>query len=259
MDGGERVELVHILARRQDVLGALAVRPWRKPELTDELDVARSTVDRALRTLETEGLVKRVEDGFALTTCGELTVAAYGDFVEELAVVCGARDIVEALPSSEFADPVFLRDAEVIRASVSAPDRPVRAFVDMVSAATHARGFSPTASGAYVEVFERRVVDAGMTAELVFSDEALEELTTTHRESIQGAVETGRVDVHRIEALPPTGVVVLTREDDSQVVALGVHDRKGLSAVVRNDDQAAVEWAEQLVDDRFERADRIPL
>ena len=259
MDVRERDELVHTLTRRYAILTALDDAPRYKPELVETLDVARSTIDRALRTLETEGLVERVDDGFALTTYGELAVDVYGDFADRLDAVRDARDVVEALPSREFAAPAFLRGAEVIRASVSAPDRPVRAFVDLVSTATHARGFSPTAYAAYVDAFEQRVVEAGMTATLAFSDDALEELTTTHRESTQRAVATGNVDVHRIERLPPTGVVLLTQEDGSTVVAMGVHDGSGLGAVVRNDAPAAVAWAESLVDDYLERADPIPL
>lgn len=259
MDSGERDELVHTLTRRRTILAALDDRPRHKRDLTEELHVARSTIDRALRKLETEGLVERGDDGFSLTTYGEIAFDVYADFTTRLDALWDARDVVDALPSSQFAEPVFLRNASVTRASVSAPDRPVRAFVDLVSAATHARGFSPTAYGAYVDVFETRVVDAGMTAELAFSDEALEELTTTHKGAIQRAAETGRVDVHRIEPLPPTGLIVLTREDGSQVVAMGVHDGKGLTAVVKNDAPAAVEWAQELVDEHLERADPIPL
>lgn len=259
MDAGERDELVHALTRRRAVLEALSDRPRRKRELVDVLDVARSTVDRALRTLEAEGLVERVDDGFALTTCGAVAFEVYVEFTERLGAVCASRDVIERLPSRRFVDPAFLRDAEVVRASVSAPDEPVRAFVEMVSEATHARGFSPTAYGAYVDAFEERVVEDGMTADLAFSDEALETLTSTHGEAITRAVETGRVSVRRIPELPGTGVVVLSRPERPPTVAMGVHGGAGLDALVRNDSPAAVEWARELVDEQFERAEEIPL
>jgi predicted transcriptional regulator len=259
MEPGERDELVHTLTRRRAVLAALDDAPRRKPELVANLDVARSTVDRAIRQLETEGLVERVDDGFALSTCGELAVDVYGEFAAKLDAVCETRDVVEHLPSGEFADSTFLVDAEVVRATVSAPDRPVRAFVEMVADATHARGFSPTAYGSYVDAFEHQVLEGGMTAELAFSDDALGELTGTHGDAIERVAETGRVDVYRIPSLPAAGVVVLTRDDGSRVAAMGVHDGSALSAVVRNDAPAAVAWASSLVDDQFDRAERMPL
>jgi len=259
MDSGARDELVHALTRRRTVLLELADGPRRKRELVAALDVARSTVDRALRTLESEGLVERVDDGFALTTAGAAAFDVYVEFTDRLNAICSCRDVVERLPSGRFVDPEFLRDAEVVRASVSAPDEPVRAFVEMVSQATHARGFSPTAYGAYVDVFEERVVEHGLTADLAFSDEALETLTSSHSGAITRAVETGRVRVRRIPELPGTGLVVLSRGERPPAVAMGVHGGPGLDALVRNDSPAAVEWARELVDEQFERAEEIPL
>jgi len=250
---------VHALTRRRTVLEELAEGPRPKRDLVEALDVARSTVDRALRTLESEGLVERADDGFAFTTSGAVAFDVYVEFTERLGAIRASQDVVERLPSRRFVDPAFLRGAEVVRASVSAPDEPVRAFVDMVSEATHARGFSPTAYGAYVDAFEERVVEYGMTADLAFSDEALETLTSTHGDAIARAVATGRVSVRRVPDLPETGVVVLSHEERPPAVAMGVHGGPGLDALVRNDSPAAVAWARDLVDEQFERAEEIPL
>ncbi|WP_323192997.1 hypothetical protein, partial [Halostella sp. PRR32] len=76
----------------------------------------------------------------------------------------------------------------------------------------------------------------GLTAELAFSDEALTELTTTHRDAIVRAANTGRVTVHRVDDLPSAGLVVMERADAPTVAAMGVHDGAGLDAVVTNDD-----------------------
>jgi predicted transcriptional regulator len=259
MDMGELEDLVNTLTRRRDVLAMLDGRPTRKPALATELDVARSTVDRAIRELQAEGLVVRGDDGFELTTCGGVAVDLYWRFASRLSAMCDAQDVVAQLPSREFAHPDVLSGADVERATTSAPDRPVRAFLDLVEESTHVRGFSPTAYGAYVDVFERRVVDGGMTAELVFGDDALAELTTTYLEPIQHAAATGRIDVYRVEQLPMAGVSVLTREDGSRVVAMGAYDGTALSALVVNETAKALAWADALVDDRFDRAQEMPV
>jgi len=259
MDPGERDDLVQTLTRRREILQALDDRPRDKPALVRELDVARSTVDRAVRQLEYRGLTERGPDGIALTTSGEVALDVYGEFTTQLESLWDRQDIVAELPSREFAPPVLLSGADVVRSTVSAPDRPVLAFVDLVEEATHARGFSPSAYGAYVDAFERRVVEGELTAELLFSDEALAELTTTHRDAITRAAATGRVAVHRVESLPTTGVIVLERADAGPMVAMGVHDHTNLAAVVTNDSPDAVEWARELVDGQFERGEAIPL
>jgi len=259
MNAGALDDFVNTLTRRRDVLTAIDRHPLHKPALSAELDVARSTVDRAIRELQGQGLVVRGDDGFELTTCGEVAVDLHERFASDLRAMCDARDVVAELPSREFAHPDVLADADVVRATTSAPDRPVRAFLDLVEASTHVRGFSPTAYGAYVDVFERRVVEGGMTAELVFSDDALAELTTTYGDPIQRAVDTGRVDVYRVERLPMAGVSVLTREDGSRVVAMGAYDGTGLTALVANETPDALAWADALLDDRFEQAEEMPV
>jgi predicted transcriptional regulator len=259
MGGWDREEFVGTLTRRYDVLSAIDRDPRQKPALAEDLSMARSTVDRAVRELANADLLERRESGYALTTCGELALDAYRSFVADVDALATAADVVETVPSRRDVDVEFLRDATVVRGSVSAPHRPLQAFIDAFEGSVQARGFSPSAYDAYVETVEERVVDAGMTAELVFCDDALTELTSNHQDALGRAVDTGRVDVYRVSDLPQIGLVVLDRDDAPPIASLGVHDASGLQAVVTNDTPAAVEWARDRVDDAFARAERMPL
>lgn len=259
MEQGERDELVGTLRRRRSVLEAIDEEPRQKPALADELGVARSTVDRAIRTLTTDGFVERGDDGYVLTTTGQLCLDAYTDFWRQLEAIRGAGDIISGIPSRRYVDRRVLEGAEIVRGSVSAPDRPVKSFVESIEEAVYARGFSPTAYESYVDVVTSRVIDHGMEAEFVFSDGALTTITANHPEALQRTVETGRVDVYRVEELPEVGLIVLEREDGSKLTMLGTHEVNHLGAVVKNDSAAAVAWAEGVIDEHFEEAERIPL
>lgn len=247
-------DLVGTLDRRATLLEALDERPRHKPGLVAELSVTRSTVNRAIRELAVAGLVERGNDGFALTTCGELCLDAYREFTAEIDAVRAAADVVEAIPSREYVDAAFLRGADVVQGTVSAPQRPVQAFVDVIEDAVSARGFSQSTYDAYVEVFEDRVVDGGMTAELVLSDDALTALTAEHGAAFERASATGRVDVHRIDSLPAFGLLIAERADGSRVATMGVYERDALSALVTNDSPASLAWASDVVDAHVERA-----
>lgn len=59
------------LARR-DYLERLAEAPAWKRTLIDDLGDSRSTVDRAVETLQDVGLVERTEDGFRTTYAGRV-------------------------------------------------------------------------------------------------------------------------------------------------------------------------------------------
>jgi predicted transcriptional regulator len=259
MEQVERDELVGTLRRRRSVLEAIDEQPRQKPALAEELAVARSTIDRAIRTLTTEGLVERGDDGYVLTTTGELSLDAFTSFADELAAIRSADDVLSKIPGRGYVDSAILQDAEIVRGSVSAPDRPVKSFVESIEDAVFARGVSPTAYESYVDVFTSRVIDDGMEAEFVFSDGALTEITANHPEALQETIETGRVDVYRVDELPEVGLIVLELEDGSEMTMLGTHEVNHLGAVVKNYTPEAVEWANGVIDEHFERAEQIPL
>lgn len=80
MAGDGAGEAIEVLVRRTDVLRELDATPTEQRTLPARLDTSRSTVDRALRELETFGWVTRTSDGYIRTLAGRLAVAAYTEF-----------------------------------------------------------------------------------------------------------------------------------------------------------------------------------
>jgi len=248
---------VGVLVKRAEFLAELSECPERKPALVDRLDVARSTVDRALRELEGVGLVARSEAGYALTTTGQLALAAYEEFSGTLTGLARAEDVLDPIPDATLIDPELFVDCEVVRAGLHAPDRAIRAAVSLVEGATRVRGVSPATHGAYVDVFHDRVVDHGMETELVFSEDALAQLTGTYVEKFTPALETGCVSVYQVEDMPPLGLILVDDADGPSEVALVVYTDRGIHGVVRNDTPAALAWGAEAFRTIRARADPI--
>jgi predicted transcriptional regulator len=114
--------------------------PKAKLELVDELDSSRSTVDRAIRELETLGLIERSPRGCKPTLCGQRAIQHYSRFDEAtednwnwgspvqpvpelVAAPCQRIDIVTRLSEKPLDKRGLVAELDVSRSTV---DRAVR-------------------------------------------------------------------------------------------------------------------------------------
>ena len=108
--GGEDIV---VLMKRFDFLECLADGPLHKPDLEERLDHSRSTVDRAIRSLEDAGYVRRETPGYVLTQTGRLAGGRYREFLSDQQAIRRAGSVLDALPSDVEVPPSLLRDATV--------------------------------------------------------------------------------------------------------------------------------------------------
>ncbi|WP_435333436.1 helix-turn-helix transcriptional regulator [Haloarchaeobius sp. TZWWS8] len=235
-------ETMSAVAKRRGFLAALADAPHQKPALADTCDVARSTVDRAIRELELAGLVERGNDGYELTVVGELAYSQFKTYEQAMEAICETADVLGLLPQSDLVDPAMLIGANVTRADMHAPDRPLQEIVDLVSDAVQVRGASPAAHGAYVEAFDERIHQANMAVELVFTPDVFTELATTYAEYMEKSTPEW-VTFYEIPSLPPHGVMVVEHADGTLEASFSIYTDNGIQAVVRNTREEAVAWA----------------
>ncbi|WP_267640209.1 helix-turn-helix transcriptional regulator [Haloarchaeobius amylolyticus] len=247
MGGSSVSDVMTMLSKRRRFVASLHDAPREKPALAEDCDVARSTVDRAVRELEVAGLVERGCDGYELTTVGELLYEQFREFERKADAICSAEEILAMLPDGDLVDPAMLVGGDLTTADIHAPDRPMQETVDMVSDAVRVRGVSPAAHGAYVEVFDERIHDSGMAVELIFTPDVYMELATTYAEYMDREVPE-YVTFYQIDELPPHGILVVEHEDGTEEASFGAYTDSGLQAMVRNTSEEAVRWAES----RFE-------
>lgn len=266
MGGRDVDDAIDVLAKRNEFVAELAAGAREKPELVETLDVARSTVERALRELEAAGYVQRGDDGYRLTATGTIAHEIYADFDERLDALWDARDVVSVLSPThadegpgDLVPPDVLVDADVTRTNRHAPDRVVYELVSMVQGATRVQGVSPVAHGAYVEAFDEQIHERGMEVTLVFTSTVLEELATTYADAMSTTTLVNGVQFYEIPDLPPVGLLLAEFDDGHREVGVAVYDDTGLRAFAHNDTDDAVAWAESRFEYYRDRSDPVSI
>lgn len=233
-----------LLAQRADLLRAVRDDPTTtKPELADELAVSRSTVDRAVRQLETRGLVDRAGGGVSLTLNGRLALDSYETFRADLAGLNAAETAIEALPDDARVAPVLFRDATVVEATGVAPQRPTEAYRSLVADATHIRGYASRLLDSTVPTLRDRIVDGGLELDLVFDPAVLDALLGRHGDTVADALDTGRLTLRQTDDGLAYSLMVIDTPASTYACAL-FYDDSGHTGFLYNDDPDAVEWAE---------------
>ena len=136
-------EAMELLGRRQDFLELLA-EPAEKPALVSELGHSRSTVDRAIRTLESAGFVERTAEGYRTTVTGRLALQRYDRYLRETTRILESEPVLGTLPPT-----LDLPMSSVSNGDVETLDDDYRLFevlAEQLSGADRYRALVPTAA-----------------------------------------------------------------------------------------------------------------
>lgn len=252
---GPPSDTVGLVVRRADLLGELQAGARTKPELVDRLPVSRSTVDRAVRSLEAHGLVSR-DDAVSLTPRGRIALDAHESFADAVGALGDAGEVLSPLPVDATIDTALLEGATVVDPNRDAPERATTAVIEEVESATEIRGFASTVLPSTVEVFHDAILDGAIMDHVVASS-VLDDLLSEHADPVHRALDTGRFRIREATTELAYSLLLFEHPDRTVVVALVYGDR-GLSGVVKNDSEAAVAWAERVYADLREAATPLP-
>lgn len=247
MDRPESADFVRLLLRRATLLACLTAGPTAKRDLVEQLDVSRSTVDRAVRELEEVRLVERTPDGLALTLPGRLALRKYRECLGVAAGLVEAGPILDALPPETEFDTAMLHGARVVGTEQHAPQRPVDEFTSLATSADAVHCVLAAFVPEHVTACCERAAESDLDAEVVFAEPVVSSLTPDTEETLKRAT-AGTLSAYRLDVAAPYSLVVAENDDGARAGVL-VADESGVRGFVSNDGPAAVSWA----DDEFER------
>lgn len=251
--------LVSLLDRRADVLDRLADGSTEKRELVDDLQVSRSTVDRAVRELEANSLVERVDGGVRITLLGRLALAAHLRYRREVATLDRYGDVLEHLESSAPLPPWVLVGADLHRPEpprVTYPKEKSRSELENVS---RVRGLTKAITDPLkLDLLRDRLLDGDVDGQFVVTTDVLEHLRETRGEELVRATRTGNLALYERESLP-FGLVVADPETPDATVLISIYQNGQLAGMLRNRRTAVVDWALALFGTIREDAERLEI
>lgn len=252
METADPARVIETMSRRADLLRALRDGPKSKRALVAALPISRSTVDRAVRQLETSGLVTRESGAVGLSFVGRVALRAFDEFYDGLAGLQRASEIIGPIPPDASIDLRVFAGADFVRAEAHAPHQPVQGVKDFLGGAERIRGVASAVLPDYVAEYSRQIIEEGTTVELVVSDRVLETLLTEYQTPLESALATGRFELCVVEQSPPFSTIIAYRE--SAELGVVVYGDSGATGLIRNSGSDALRWGEAWVDEWIERA-----
>ncbi|MFW5919952.1 MAG: helix-turn-helix transcriptional regulator [Halanaeroarchaeum sp.] len=235
--------LLTTLHRRADVLGLLVDEPRGKRSLIDELDVSRSTVDRALRELETYNCVTRDGEEFVPTAIGRMLFETYETHYAHVDGVGKATDVLVHLPTSAPLAPDMMADATVLRPDSPTPHTAYQELENIINQSRRFRGISVADTHfRFPSLLRDRTVEDGLPVELIGTPEITDHLRSDFTESMHEAMTEGKLELYQREDLP-YGMLLGDRDEGARVAIVVYGPRSDLTGIILNDTPEAVTWA----------------
>lgn len=249
-------ELLQLLASRSTLLRALTERPRDKRTLAGDLDISRSTVDRAIRELVAAGVVRQQGRAYETTLTGRCALDAFEQCVRSLRGIEEARDLLSMLPLDAPLDPVFFKGATVHTSSPEIPDSVIQRLFTSIEDADRLYGIAPVALAGQLRPFYEAATAGGTTVEMVIADELFEKLLDApdSRAVIVEQLQRDSVNIYRTEVPFRFGLWAV---DDEAGIA--VYTDTGIGGLALNDEVAAVGWAMGLFDSLRDEATLVTL
>lgn len=253
--GGERFR--SILENRNDVLRLLEAEPTTKTDLVEALDISRSTVDRAVRDLQTVECITRTNGRFTATATGRLALEEYDRYVDRTDAIRDARGFLEVLPDDAPLDTAMLHGAAITLPDQHAPEEALQPSIELLGESTSLRGTAPVVLSFYPDLFDAHVREHDLSVEVIAEPEVLATLPTMMSDRVEPFIHHENVSL--FEAANPLPYALwLMETPDGTHAGITAYDAGGVAGLLINDSTPAVRWAQTQYEQHRERAQFVP-
>lgn len=233
-------ELIEVLSRRHEILRSLDDTPKERHVLVDYLDASKSTIYKGISQLQEQNLIESTNNGLQPTLFGKLALRQY----DELARTADLGDLLQSLPPDTI-HPSALVGAETVTPDNRAVNRHLARIETMLQEAEAIRGFSPAVSPEYLSVLHQRIIDDGLTVDLVLTEEIVSYLREEYPAISSDLLSTSDVALFWTEnELPFTLLLISTSEKTRVCIELG--ENGNATGLILNDSAESLRWAKEV-------------
>lgn len=236
--------LIQILFKRKAVVDCLHEGITAKREMVQALDISRPTVDRSIRDLEDQGVIERRDGEYKFTLYGLFVVNKFRNILATYETFIKVRPLLLSLPSETDLTMNVLERAEVTVPEEYAPLEPLRYCEQEIQEASEIKVILPTLLPRQLEFFAEQAANSTLECDIIVREEAVDVLLTSYAEYLEALLNAeGRCRVWSTTSPTEYGVLLI---DGDVVHIIGYSKDGGLTAVISNDSNVAVEWAENV-------------
>lgn len=250
------LEIVDLLGRRWGIMTSLADEPRDKRTLVEELDIPRSTLDRAVRELEAVDLLTYREGEYAVTPTGEYLVYSFSAFLERAEQALEMEPFLRWLSVDDLGlDLRHLEGAELYLPDSHDPYAMVNRHVEALERANTFRAILPLVGLHAFEMCYEQVVERGARHEVITEPGVIETLQSdeSYASMYRELQETDRFNVFVYEDTIPYFVGVF----DDETVQIGVDEEGEPRALLETDGPETRLWAHETIDEYKQQATRV--
>jgi predicted transcriptional regulator len=258
MHAGSEAPFRETVSKRFDVLDALAEEPRSKQDLTDCLEQSRSTIDRAIRELETATCVRPVEPGrpeYQLTQIGRLGFEYEQGYRDRMSQVESNAALLNSIPEDAPLDPAFVAGAET-HFSPRTPDVAFKPGAELVSEADRMLGTATVAREQYFEILGGQLAERDFELELVMPTDLLGAIQENYQQELAQLTDASGVAIYETQARVPYALWI-TESESTATAGITLHQNGGVKGSLINTSDAAVRWARDQYEAYREQSTRI--
>lgn len=244
MDEDPAKNLLHLSYNRYEILTLITEGEFDKREIESQIDASRPTIDRAFRELEDTGILNSEGTTYELTNFGELYCETFTQTADAFGTLASVKEILSRLPRDASIDMQLLEGASVYQAKEHASQEPFMEVINIARQASEISGYSSSLMPYYVDVFHSLIVEEGIPATLVVTEDVVETARENYADKSNEVIQAEHATVYATPKVKTYGLLVA---DETVAVPIG-SERDRLQAVIVNDTGEAMQWAMEYID-----------
>ena len=215
--------------------------------------MSRSTVHRAIDSLQNDAIIRQSGGKYELTRLGEILVEELRQFGERAWTARSLTEFLNSVSMDGNGIPVeHLSDATVIRREPRRPHATIHRIMELFDRADEVRMFSTVISPIYVDMAYPKLMN-GMQIQAIFEQEVVELMLSEFPRKAYETIATGNFQVYASDADLPFELFIF---DDA--IGMAAHNQEGIAEVlIECDDPDARAWAEDLYQGHLARAESL--
>jgi predicted transcriptional regulator len=230
-------------SNRVTLLRTIADEPRRQAELSDQCDISRTTVHRAIENMAERGWITRDDGKYHLTFIGQALIDQYNEFETAFKAVNEKRPFFESFKGDIEIPASLLSQFELTETTPEDPHANMTVFSD---AATHEIdhfcGVLPIASPAYNQI-AREMFENGTEMELIIDQGALTANQSNYQDKLFEAMNADRFHLY---VHPETLNLALATFDHETAMIAAMDEDKRVYAGLDGTTEEIVSWANSL-------------